>query len=249
MRRRGITLIELLLALSISVLVMMAAGNAYLIGTQTARTLGRGRDAIARRAALERDLRSLFSHAYLDADSTNTGTYFISGDSLAGKGATTDSSASSSGTGDAGTLVFTVLGRPLPSSLLASTSDFETNNEAFGPTAGATEIELGTSPIGDAASVSTGLFLREQAPSGDDPTQGGTQSLLSPDVDTISFEYFDGTDWQTTWDTTTMGTRRLPSAVRVTYRLTGDDADSTIVLPLTTSDVTPDNPVVQETAS
>ena len=246
MRSRGITLIELLLALTIATLVMMAASNAYVIGSRTAKTLGDGRDAIAKRANLERDLRSLFAHAYLDADSTNTGTYLISGDALASKGA--GASSNSTGTSEAGTLVFTVLGRPLPPSLLASTGDFETNNGTYGPVAGATEIELGTTPIGDSPSASTGLFLREQAPSGDDPTQGGTESLLSPDVETISFEFFDGADWQTTWDTTTMGTRRLPSAVRVTYRLTGETQDTVIVFPLTTSDVTPDNPVTQETA-
>ena len=67
-------------------------------------------------------------------------------------------------------------------------------------------------------------------------------------VDTLSFEFYDGTDWQTTWDTTTMTTRRLPSAVRVTYKFTDEETEHVLVFPVPTSDVTPDNPVVAETA-
>ncbi len=253
-RRRGITLVELLLALTIASLVMMAAGNAYVFGARTQQELGAGRDAVAKRVVFEASLRDLFEHAYLDADANNLNTYFISGDALASKsvgGSSSNSSSSGSGSGgDQSSLCFTTIGRRLPTTLLSSTDDFETNNEKYGPIGGVTEIQLGASPVGTPTGETEqgGLYLREQSPSDTDPTQGGEESKLSPDVDTISFEYYDGTQWLTTWDTTTMTTRRLPSAVRVTYRLKGDDVDKTLILAVPASDVTPDNPI-QDTSA
>ncbi len=255
MRRRGITLVELLLALSISVLVMMAAGNAYVIGLRNAKTLGDGRAAIAKRAAFEATLTDVFDHAYVDPDVTDTASYFLSGDAVSSSTASTSapslggSGGASSGSGDNSSVVFTVLGRRPPSSLLASQNDFETNNESFGPVAGSTEIQLGTSAVGQPSSDQQGLFLREQSPSDGDPTQGGTESLLGSDVQTVAFEFYDGTAWQTTWDTNTMTPRRLPSAVRVTYRLKTDTGDTVAVFALPNSDVTTDNPVVQSTTT
>lgn len=248
MKRRGITLIELLLALFISSLVIVAAGNAYTFGARTAKNFGEGRDTITRRVAFENSLTELFSHIYIDADTTNTATFFVSGDSLSGL-STTPSSSGTSASGDESTLVFTVLGRRLPSTLLSSTDDFETNNGKFGALGGVTEIQLGTTPVGTAPSGVEGLFLREQTPADADPTQGGEESLLSPDVETIRFEYFDGTDWVTTWDTVTQGVRRLPAAIRVTYKFRDETEERILVFSVPASDVTPDNPLQQETAS
>lgn len=245
MRRRGITLVELLLALAISILVTMAAGNAYVFGSRTSKNLSTGRETFARQAAFESSLTELFSHAYLDADATNLTTFFMSGDVLAGQSASSNSS--SSGGEDA--LVFTVVGRKVPSPLLKSADDFETNNGKYGPVGGVSEIQLGTTPVGEGAAGREGLFLREQTPSDGDATQGGDESLLSEDIETIRFEFYDGTQWLTTWDTTTQATRRLPSAVRVTYKFRDETADRTLVLALPASDVTPENPVVEEMAS
>lgn len=245
MRRRGITLVELLLALSISSLVMAAAGTAYVAGSNTAQNLGNGRDVVARQAQFESTLADLFRHAYIDTDAENRYTFFMSGDAISGSAG---SSSQSSGS-DANSLVFTVLGRRIPATALSSTEDFETNNQKFGPVGGVTEVQLSTTPIGDGSGGRQGLFLREQTPSDGDPSQGGEESILSEDVETISFEYFDGTTWQTTWDTSTMGTRRLPSAVRVTYQIKGENEDRVLTFSLPASDVTPDNPVTQEAAT
>ncbi len=247
MRRRGITLVELLLAMAISALVMLTAGGIYTFAARTTQTLGEGRDVFARRAAFENALGDLFAHAYVDVDSTNLNTYFVSGDSLSNTSSSTGSNAANAAS-DEGTLVFTVLGRRIPSAYLSSTEDFETNNEKFGPVGGVAEIQLGTSPVGEAP-VSEGLFLREQTPADTDATQGGEESLLSPDVETIRFEFFDGENWVTTWDTVSMGTRRLPSSVRVTYKFRDEDEERIVVYPIPNSDVTPDNPLQQETAS
>lgn len=248
MRQRGITLVELLLALTISALVMMVAGSAYTFGARTTQNLGNGREIAARRAAFEGTLTNLISHVYVDPDSTNTSTYFVSGDSLSGT-ATTSGGTSSNASGDESTLVFSVVGRHLPSALLSSTEDFETNNSKFGPQGGVTEIQLGTSPVGEAPAGTQGLFLREQTPSDTDATQGGEESLLSPDIETIRFEFYDGTEWVTTWDTTTQTTRRVPSAVRVTYQFRDDTEDHQFVVTIPSSDVTPDNPLTVESAT
>ncbi|RYG26090.1 prepilin-type N-terminal cleavage/methylation domain-containing protein [bacterium] len=245
MRQRGLTLIELLLALVVSTIVIMAAGNAYVTGVGYGAKMNAGRDAAARQTIFETRLSELFSHAYIDVDAANTATYFLSGDAVMGSPA-----AGSNSSTDEGSLVFTVLGRRLPSTLVSSTDeDFETINEKFGPRAGVTEIQIGTTPVGTDPSGQPGLYLREQTPSDSDASQGGEESKLSADIETISFEYFDGTDWQTTWDTNSMGTRRLPSSVRVTYKFRDETEEHIAVFSVPASDVTPDNPVVQEAAT
>ena len=248
MRRRGITLVEVLLAASISALIIAAAGSSYVNALRAAQGLSNGREAAARRFAFESEMRDVFAHAYLDPDTTNLNTYFVSGDAVtapAGSGSTGNATSGGGGSG----LVLTVLGRRLPDALLASTEDFETNNGNYGPVAGVTEIGLSTTPVGSPSGGVTGLFLRSQAPADADPTQGGTERLLLADAETVSFEFYDGAEWVATWDTTTQTTRRLPSAVRITYRLTDDTTDRVLTVAVPTSDVTPDDPVAQEAAS
>lgn len=236
----------------VSFVVIATAGNAYLTGLKFGSQMNEGRDVAARQAAFEAQLADLFNHAYIDSDATNTTTFFVSGDAIT---SATPQTGTQSGSGNSSSdttnsLVFTVLGRRLPSTLLASPDDFETNNSKFGPEGGVSEVELGTSPVGsDTSGQPGGLYLRTQAPSDADPSQGGYESKISTDIDTISYEFYDGTEWQTTWDTTTMGTRRLPSAVRVTYRFLNENEDHIVVFAVPSSDVTPDNPVAQETAT
>lgn len=58
----------------------------------------------------------------------------------------------------------------------------------------------------------------------------------------ILFEFWDGTQWITSWDTDSDG-RRLPAAVRVTYRVSSDTDEHSFVVRIPTSDVTADNPM------
>jgi len=68
--------------------------------------------------------------------------------------------------------------------------------------------------------------------------------VLSPDVQSIGFEFYDGTQWVGSWDTTAAGQRRLPAAIRVSYKLTADpNTTHVFVVRLPLSDVTPNNPV------
>ena len=52
---------------------------------------------------------------------------------------------------------------------------------------------------------------------------------LAQDVVFVHFRYFDGTDWQTSWDSTVTGT--LPKAVEVTVYVRGEWRDEEVVEP------------------
>ena len=125
-----------------------------------------------------------------------------------------------------------------------STDDFETQQTANGPVGGLAEISLGMTPIGNAGDK-TGLFERVQRPSDGDPTQGGNESVLSADITSIGFQFWDGQQWLDTWDTTKMTPPRLPQSVQVTYKLKSEPNGIThlFVAPIPSSDVTPSNPV------
>jgi hypothetical protein len=98
---------------------------------------------------------------------------------------------------------------------------FEQLNMSFGPIVANSEVSFSMIPVGDAG-PKNGLFLREQRPADGDPKQGGIESVMNPLVRDIRFEFFDGTNWQTAWDTTGTQKGSLPNAVRVTYLLNGE---------------------------
>lgn len=225
---------ELLLALAIIGLVTAGAVSAFVAGIDIERRLQSDSRESERLTALQRNLRELVSRAYLSTTVGDQGTYLVgaSGEGLGGGllGAPADE------------LTFTAVGLRSPSAALDSADDFETQNERFGPQGGLVELTLSTIPF-DAPDGQSGLFLREQRPADGDPTQGGRQRLLDPDVESVEFEFFDGLDWQPQWDTRTQGAPRLPSAVRVRLMLRDRDEPVVFVIPLVNSDVTPDDPV------
>ena len=96
--------------------------------------------------------------------------------------------------------------------------------------------------MGSPSAQVSGVIIREQHPADGDNTQGGTESVLDPDVTSLTYEFFDGSDWQPTWSTSN-GTKRLPAAVRVTYQVKDEDSQRVLVIRLPNSDVTTDNPV------
>ncbi len=58
---------------------------------------------------------------------------------------------------------------------------------------------------------------------------GSLTKLLAPEVEQLSFRYFDGVNWVDTWDSTQMG--RLPQAIEVTLGILLDDpAQAKIIL-------------------
>lgn len=65
-----------------------------------------------------------------------------------------------------------------------------------------------------------GLYRREVVPPGEDPMEEtGQAELLSAAVAGLNFRYFDGVEWQETWDTTDANSGALPRAVEVTIIL------------------------------
>ncbi len=254
--RRGITLLEIMISLVISSVIVVAITSAYAEAIAYDKQGTRLQEATESRIEFEQRLRTLLRGAYVSPTTTDSMTYFLG-----------DESGNSITATAADTLIFTTLSEGVNGSTLGTQDDFETLNQTFGPQGGIAEVALSMTAVGDAGQTKTGLFLREQRPADGDPTQGGTESLLSSDVKSIQFEFYDGANWDPTWSTSgvtaqsttsmnidTSGTagRRIPAAVRVTYVLTSDlegAAPHVFVVRLPQSDVTAENPVVTNTAT
>jgi prepilin-type N-terminal cleavage/methylation domain-containing protein len=234
--RRGYTLLELLIVIAIMGLITAAVTRAWSSSLDFEQRLRAGREVADRSRSIEDRLSALLRQAYLSPDANDSSTYFIGADVMAEE-------ASENPTN---TLTFTIAGKRIPSTLMSSDDDFESLNNRLGPQGGIAEITLGTTPVGQ-SSETQGLFIREQRPSDGDPTQGGYEQLFSNQIDEITFEFFDGAQWLPSWDTRT-GEKRLPAAIRVTYKLTGDEDEHIRVVKLPLSDVTPLNPLTTESA-
>jgi hypothetical protein len=168
----------------------------------------------------------------VSTDATDTSSYFLLG---------------ADSTGEDNRITFTGKPSGIPVVVRNSVDDFESLNERLGPQAGAVEVSIGLTPVGD-TDQDSGLFLREQRPADGDATQGGSEVVVDEQIAEISFEAYDGTTWLTDWDTR-VGQRRIPSMVRVSYRLEDEEDETrTFVVRLPYSDVTADNPYVAEAA-
>jgi prepilin-type N-terminal cleavage/methylation domain-containing protein len=240
-RRRGLTLIELLLSMAMMGLVLAGAVHAMVAGLRVEERLRDGTRREERIGAFERDLTSIISQAYLSSDTTVTSSYFFG---TTGEGLSTGIQQGQSATQSATTdeLTFTSVGMRPSGAVLDSTQDFETTNERYGAHGGVGEYCISMTGY-DAPSDAQGLFVRVQRPADGDPTQGGRQMVLSADVREIRFEFYDGTEWISTWDTRSETTPRLPAAVRVYYRLDGENGERIVTIRMVHSDVTPTNPV------
>jgi type II secretory pathway pseudopilin PulG len=228
----GISLVELLAVFGVMVLILPAVGLAFVTGLNyRQRSEAATADAVAD-FQFEETIRRLLAGAFLSADINDESTYFIL-------------EQSSGSVNDLGySLVFSTIADSFKNAALESQDDFQTLNENYGPQGGVQEVSLSLTPVGQVGNEQ-GLFLRRQRPPDSDYTQGGRESLLDSDIQSIQFECFDGEAWQTTWNTLT-DVRRLPAAVRVTYVLRQDpDVQRQFVVRLRLSDVTPDNPATQ----
>ncbi len=237
MKKRGLTLLELLVVSVMMVLITIGASAAYSAAVRYHTTVLPQREVYRAEQKFESYLRDLIERTFVD---TNADTYFIF--SVGGNG------PASGNSGDrADTMTFTAFGLHSSGAAANSELDFESQNESFGPQGGLAELSLSTTPVGDAADAA-GLFLRTQRPADGDETQGGTERVLKENIQTIGFEAWDGLQWINTWDTTAMATPRIPSLVRVTYTLAGDteETEHVLIVRLPRSDVTADNPVETE---
>ena len=233
MLRRGLTLIELMVVLGITVILVLTISMAYGEGVKFQERVPQ-RDAQLRQIARFEDrLRQLFEGANLTADESDQASYFLT-------------LATSGDLANPDTIAFTTYGVPVTGSYLQSSDEFEDLNQRFGPQGGYAEVSLSMVPVGEPLTESaTTLYLRIQRPADGDPSQGGTERALVENIETFAFEFFDGTQWLTEWDTQTQQ-RRLPAAVRITYRIVDEELDRVLTVRVPASDVTPDNPIVQE---
>lgn len=231
MRRRGLTLIELMITLAISGVLVMSIAMAFEYGVKFQRLVPQTEARMRAEVRFEQRLRELLEAAYLTADVTDQTAYFLTL-STAGDLAEPD------------TLVFTALGSQPTAGYIQSEDDFETLNEIYGPQGGLMEVSLSAVPIGDAP-VDAALFVRTQRPSDGDPTQGGMESALMEGIDSVRFLFFDGFEWVDEWDTLALS-RRLPAAVSIIYTFVDDEEEYSLTVRLPHSDVTPENPVLLE---
>lgn len=235
--RAGISLLELLVVLMMMGFLTYALTYSFAGSLDLERRQTKRQSEVKPGLRVERRLTRLLTEALLSEDTTDRTTYFMA-------------ATEGEGTLGADRLTFTTTAPGLSLAAQESTDDFETQHESLGPQGGVAEVSLAISPVGEAGN-NTGLFERLQRPADGDETQGGTESVLESAVSQLGFEFYDGTQWTTEWDTINSGTRRLPSAVRVSYTLSTDTDNlvHSFVVVLPTSDVDANNPANTSTTT
>ena len=246
-RCRGVTLIELLIVLVITAILASAIGYAFTAELTMQRVEEARRADLERSDATERRIARLLQGAKLLGVAvpgavpipTAAGASPVTAGPTAAAGQTTYfEGLTEGGASDLGSdrLTFTTTAPALPLASLDGTDDFETQQGARGPVGGLAEVSLSVTAVGDPGGR-VGLFERIQRPSDADPTQGGSESLIDARIVRIGFQFWDGTQWDTSWDAGTPP--RLPQAVRVSYTLRGHlDSDVRVFdVPIPASDV------------
>ncbi|MGO8672078.1 MAG: type II secretion system protein GspJ [Capsulimonadaceae bacterium] len=243
-RAAGFTLIELVIAMGMTAVLASALAFAMGSALNTQRRAEQRRAEVDRTQSMEQEITRMIEGAQLvpvagtvtaTTPATTTLTYF-QGTNDGGQG-----------TENVNRITFTTTAPGIPMQSQYSTDDFETQNQNIGPVGGLAEVSVGMVAVGDGGGQS-GLFERIQRPADGDPTQGGNEFVLDPDVTSIGFQFWDGTQWVDSWDTTTGGTStyHLPEAVQVTYTLKGDTGNTPhlFVVAIPSSDITSTNPYV-----
>jgi prepilin-type N-terminal cleavage/methylation domain-containing protein len=246
-RQSGLTLVELLVVLTMSAILATALSYTFAMMVNLQTKDQQERATVDQTTAMQTEIERTLEGARLDTQDTLTST----STTVLGQ-ATYFQGISDGGQGEEGSdrITFTTTQPGVPMAAVSDTDDFETQQQTRGPVGGLSEVSIGLTPVGDAGNK-TGLFERTQTPSDADTTQGGNESDIDSDIATIGFEFWDGLEWQPTWDTTQMTPARLPEAVQVTYTIKNETGSPqhVFVVPIPASDVTPNNPVTSEGSS
>lgn len=264
---RGFTLTEVLIALTLSLVIMAAVYSALSLHwrfTSTGR-VDQERMQLVRAIAtrIERDLRSVVyvappmaaSDATGAADTTGSTSGGSSSGTGSGSGASTGSGAvsgsgssgASSSTGASGTTTSStttsgstdtmagpgLYGSPTQLLIHASRPSGDLNYSALDETLTAESRMSDTLSVawflagGDGALASSvagpglarmegdRLTMQLADTSGDVSSMASRVKIVAPEVTGLEFRYFDGVEWATEWDSTTM--QGLPFAVEVTF--------------------------------
>jgi hypothetical protein len=257
--RAAFTLLEVLLALSLSILLLTAVSMAISIHL---RVVDSGRRDVEQaqlaRAILHRiadDLRSAVQYAPQDFESMASSAGAAEGETESTTGSTSDTSStqedSTTTDADAGASTAAPAMTPglygtqyevevdvarLPRidqyQQLVSEDGAATDLVSDVKTVAYYVIEAGDSSIGSLGALSTtaegGLVRREMdravtryaAEQGTLNLADQPGELLAPEVVTVEFRYYDGTQWLTEWDSATLG--GLPMAVEVAIAMVSD---------------------------
>jgi prepilin-type N-terminal cleavage/methylation domain-containing protein len=223
--KRGVTLVEVMVVLAASLALMTSI--VFLTRTEADLVASKQKSLAERNSTIgvEDALCKIFEGARLTTSTSDNTSYFESKD---------DGNSSTDG---ADRVTLTTTAPSVPLAAYYDSADSETQNTTRGPLGSCAEVSIGIVAAGDAGGK-TGLFERLQRTSDADLTQGGNEFLISDQIDSIHFEFWDGEEWQTTWDTLE-NTRRLPQSVQVTYTLKSDinHIKRVFVAPIPTSDV------------
>lgn len=215
--RAGFSLIELLVVMVMVGLLTIGLARAFSSGIDFNLQIEQREQEETARLVFEDELRRLFQSAYLSSLQEDQASYFVAGTALQGIG------------GSGGGVAFTALTENLPGSFVEAQGTFDEVNTTYGPHGGIREIALGTASFGG-VNGDQGLFLRVQTPADGDPTQGGVERTLNADVDSIDFEFFDGSNWTTEWDSRVAAQRTLPFLIRITYSLASENGRQRILM-------------------
>jgi hypothetical protein len=233
-KTRGISLLELLLTIALLAITMGAVTQAFIAGLGAESHIATAREAKEERYRFEDDLQKLIEGAEL----SDPNSAFVSPIPATNQKASPNSSPQGAGdqSGSGGglpagsaSLVFgTWSVAPNIRFVEQTNAAWEDLNSRFGPQGGSTEVALSTIPVGDAG-PKRGLFIREDRPAQADPSTGGMERLYSSKVRDIRFEFYDGTTWQTSWDSKNTEKGQLPIAVRVTYLLNTESSPRSFI--------------------
>ena len=235
-RNRGLSLIELLVSALLMMLAIGVVARAFSAGLIFEDKSAKHRSTTAERLWFEDQLNTLVSGATLKGSVA----YFISPiPASVNTPALTSAKSSSLGAGS-DSLVLTNASLPLPiRALTGKASDFETLNKQIGPIGGTAEVGLSMTPVGDPKGLK-GLFLRQQIPADTDNQQGGEETVLGKGVQDVRFQFYNGTQWQDTWDSGGADKGKLPKTVRVRYQLADESDPREVLIRLPLSDASSD---------
>lgn len=232
--QRGLTLLELLVVLALTAVLATSVSYAMMAEVTTQRRLETDRTQADHTQDFIRTMTlALQGIKYPQATTSSTTAAAATTTTTATSPTSVGTTCYFQGTNDGGQaivgtdrLTFTTTAPGVPLASINSTDDYQTQQNYRGPVGGVSEVSIGEEPIGQAPGGETGVFERVQTPSDTDPTQGGNEWLLDPDIDELGFEFWDGEEWDDTWDTTN-GQTVLPQIVRVSYTLRNEQGHPT----------------------
>jgi len=212
MTRRGLTLLELLISIAIIAIATAAVSRAYISGITFQDKLVRTAESRGAAVRFEDEIIRLIQGAETGGNTR----YLVSPVPTSDAGIEQNPRGGRLRDGSASLALTTLAPTPPVRYLRETSADFGTLNDRYGPMGGVTEVALSTVPVGDAGRR-RGLFVRQQSPADEEPARGGTERVLDEGIDDIRFEFYDGTDWLSTWDSREEQKDRLPLLIRVTY--------------------------------